>query len=421
MILKKQGLAYRDLTIVPAAVSDIDSRKECDIFYEDGNLPIFTAPMMTVVNEHNYKIYKENKINVILPRTIKYKKRLEYLENGEWVAFSLSEFKKLFVEPHGDYKSVGKAGFMSLYGKKGATYKVCIDMANGHMHSLYNAVNSAKNSADAVGYELIVMVGNIASPETYRWICLNTNIDYVRCAIGSGGNCITSSNTGTHYPIASLIDECKQIKDELKDEMDYYEPGTEFIDVKCLPYIVADGGIKNYSDINKALALGADYVMIGSLFGQLLESSADMIIESRDNAQYPAVYDADSGKIVYYTSYGSKKLNIWNGNTEEEKRTFIRSVKNIKKRLIGMSTKEAQIAISRALEEPKELAPDMLKTSEGITTFVECKYTMSQWLENMMDYLRSAMSYCNCKNLEEFKNNVDLIVNSPAEIQAVNK
>ena len=86
-----------------------------------------------------------------------------------------------------------------------------------------------------------------------------------------------------------------------------------------------------------------------------------------------------------------------------------------------MSTKEAQIAIARAEEEPRELTPDMLKTSEGITTFVECKYTLSQWLENMMDYLKSGMSYCNCFSLEEFKNNCDLIINSPAEIQAVNK
>ena len=118
-----------------------------------------------------------------------------------------------------------------------------------------------------------------------------------------------------NYPksrVEKLIDECKQIKEELQGEMDYYEPGTEFVDVKCLPYLVADGGIKNYCDINKALALGADYVMIGGLFGSLLESSADMFIEAKDNAQYPAIYDSETGKVVYYTSYGSVKLNIWN-------------------------------------------------------------------------------------------------------------
>lgn len=415
MILDKQGLAYRDLTIIPAVISEVDSRKECNIFYEDGNLPIFASPMMTVVNEHNYQIYKNNKINVILPRTVKYKDRINFLKDGEWVAFSLKEFKRLFCYlPSDPVQNVFEV-------EKDKEYKVLIDMADGHMESLYNDTFEAKGIAKNYGYKLTIMVGNIAKPETYRWICTNTYVDYVRLAIGSGHNCITTSNVGVHYPIATLIDECKKIKTELEGEKEYYEPGTDYIDVKCLPYIIADGGIKNYCDINKALALGADYVMIGSLFGQLLESSADMVIESRDNAQYPAVYDGETGKVVYYTNYGRQGLNIWNGNTEEEKRSFIRSVKGIKKRLIGMSTKEAQIAIARALEEPKELTPDMLKTSEGITTFVECKYTLSQWLENMMDYLKSGMSYCNCFTLEEFKNNCDLIINSPAEIQAVNK
>ena len=412
MILEEQGYAYADLTIVPAVISKIKSRKECNIFYEDGNLPIFAAPMMTVVNEHNYKIYEENKVNVILPRTVKYNLRLDFLNNGKWVAFSLKEFIKLFCQFGDDDMPVMKPG---------NTYKVLIDMADGHMEELYKYTFSAKRLAKNFGYELILMVGNIANPETYRWICTHTKVDYVRLAIGSGSNCLTTNNVGEHYPIASLIDKCKQIKDELRGDMEYYEPGTDWVDVKCLPYIVADGGIKVYSDVNKALALGADYVMIGGLFGSLFESSGDMIIESRDSAQYPAVYDSETGKVLYYTSYGSKKINIWNGNTEEEKRACIRSVKNIKKRLIGMSTKEAQIAIARCLEEPKELTPDMLKTSEGNTTFVECKYTLNQWLENMMDYLRSAMSYNNCYTLEEFKNNCDLIVNSPAEIQAVKK
>lgn len=405
MILDEQGLAYKDLTIVPAAISRIEHRKECNIFYEDGMLPIFTAPMMTVVNDFNYKIYEQNKVHPIIPRTVKYLIRLTFMNDEYWTAFSLSEFNKLFIEGINDFTP-----------KNGRTYNVCIDMANGHMKSLYELTYKAKCNARKLEYTLNIMVGNIANPDAYKWICYNTEVDYVRLAIGSGANCITSSNTGVHYPIATLIDECKKIKKscEIEHEWDYNK-------IKCIPKIVADGGIKSYADINKALALGADYVMIGSLFGSCLESSADMIIESKDNAQYPAVYDYESGKVVYYTNYDRKSINIWNGNTEEEKRDFIRSTKSLKKRLIGMSTKEAQIAIARALKEPKELTPDMLKTSEGIATFVDVKYTLKQWLDNMMDYLRSCMSYTNCNNLESFKNSCELIVNSPAEIQAVNK
>lgn len=414
MILEEHGYAYRDLTIVPAPISEIEHRGECNVYYEDGMLPIFTAPMISVINEHNYKLFEDSKINTIIPRTVKYVKRIDFLKKGKWVAFSLTEFSKLFCLMHeeGD----------KFEPKSKKEYKVLIDMANGHMHSLYKATWEAKRLAENFEYKVTIMVGNIANPETYRWICLNTHVDYVRLAIGSGANCITSSNVGIHYPIASLVSKCAEIKEELQGEMDYYEPGTEYVDVKCLPAIVADGGIKNYSDVIKALALGADYVMIGSLFSKLLESAAEMVIESKDTIQYPAIFNHETGKIVYYTNYNydGKSINIWNGNTEEEKRGFLRTVNRVTKKLIGMSTKEAQIAIGRALEDPVELSGDMLKTSEGITTFVECKYTLNQWLDNMIDYLRSGMSYCNCHTLDEFKHNCDLVVNSLAEIQAVN-
>lgn len=407
MILKKQGYGYKDLTIVPARFTNVEHRKDINIFYEDGMLPIFASPMMTVVNEFNYKIYEQNKVHPVIPRTVKYLSRLVLMNEEYWVAFSLSEFNKLFVDGIDDFTP-----------KNGRTYNVCIDMANGHMSTLYDATNYAKKFAKEGKYTLNIMVGNIANPNTYHYICEYANVDYVRLIIGSGANCLTSSNTGVHYPIATLIDECKKIKDEMEQKQGFAYGSQK---VKCVPKLIADGGIRNYSDINKALALGADYVMIGSLFGQLLESAADMVIESKDDAQYPATYNRSTGEVLYYTNYQAKNINIWNGNTEEEKRDFIRSTKSIKKRQIGMSTKEAQRAMSLALRNPVTLDPDKLKTSEGITTFIECKYTLKQWLNNMMDYLRSAMSYTNAFDLEEFKNRTDLIVNSPAEIQSVNK
>lgn len=210
MILEEQGLSYADLTIIPAVISDVDSRKECNIFYEDGNLPIFAAPMMTVVNEHNYKIYKDNKINVILPRTIKYKERIDFLKNGEWVSFSLKEFKRLFCYlPEDPVQNIFEV-------EKGKTYKVLIDMADGHMHSLYKTTFEAKRIAKNYGYELIIMVGNIANPETYRWICENTYVDYVRLAIGSGANCFVDGTKikmkdGTEKNIEDI-----QLGDEIK-------------------------------------------------------------------------------------------------------------------------------------------------------------------------------------------------------------
>ena len=87
-----------------------------------------------------------------------------------------------------------------------------------------------------------------------------------------------------------------------------------------------------------------------------------------------------------------------------------------------MSTKEAQIAINKALEEPIVSKSEDLKTSEGITKFIECKHTLSQWLDNMKDYLRSSMSYTGKRNLKEFTDgSVELVRNSAAAINSINK
>ena len=92
--------------------------------------------------------------------------------------------------------------------------------------------------------------------------------------------CITSSNTSIHYPMASLINDVFQVKQSLQLIAD--STG------KKLPYIIADGGIRNYSDVIKALALGSDYVMIGSLFASLYESCAKTV--KIDGIKYKEFY-----------------------------------------------------------------------------------------------------------------------------------
>ena len=58
-ILNTKGYSYNDLTIIPSIISDINSRSECNPFVDDINnlLPIFTAPMASVVNEDNLDVF----------------------------------------------------------------------------------------------------------------------------------------------------------------------------------------------------------------------------------------------------------------------------------------------------------------------------------------------------------------------------
>ena len=216
--------------------------------------------------------------------------------------------------------------------------------------------------------------------------------------------------------------------------------------------VIADGGIRNYNDVIKALALGADYVMIGGLFATFIESAGEVVsgdnfvnlnnIEDHDIKIINSQFDADyllnkiiikgplstSDKFdIYNNCEGVDTLKVLCGNdliqyfyifdiynndlNEEIKRSIIDLYK-FKKRMYGMSTKTAQ----RLIKSDNEL-----KTAEGIEKTIDVKYTVKQWIENMEAYLRSAMSYCNAKTLEDFIGKQTLKVQSPGEIYSLNK
>lgn len=172
---KKIYYSYNDVMIKPAVISSISSRKECNPYKEiDGKkyLPIFTAPMSTVVNEKNYDLWEDNNIIPIMPRNINLVVRNNYAKSGRWAAFSLNEFYEMFCNPYGTNNS-------------SVVWKPLIDIANGHMKIMYDYVKKAK---EIHGDKIQIMVGNIANPETYK-LCYEAGVDYVRVGIGGGSGC----------------------------------------------------------------------------------------------------------------------------------------------------------------------------------------------------------------------------------------
>lgn len=362
---------YSDLTIMPAKTSTICSRSECNPTYEDGMLPIWTAPMTSIIDSYNSNYFNRCGIRTIIPRSKNLGKQMTSIANKEWTALSLSQFKGLFVD---NYTFPEEAN-------------ICIDIANGHMKQLYDAINEAFKKYDYKNLNL--MIGNIANPDTYEWICENFSdkIKYVRLGIGSGSGCLTTSNTGVHFPVASLIDECFQIKDKFDKT----------------PAIIADGGIRGYADVIKALALGADYVMIGGLFAEIFESAGPINPTEHLTMQGDLYrYQMDDKTVSFFTSISAPVESIKRQIIEKE---------HLVRKFYGMSTKYAQSLINS----------EQNKTSEGKMFEVEIKYTLQQWAENMKDYLKSAMSYCDARNLNEFIGEQGLLINSPRAIRAVNK
>ncbi len=387
MIVEKKGYSYNDLTIIPEVISNVSSRSECNCREDNDFLPIFTAPMASVVNEKNIDIFYENGINAIIPRNIDLEIRKKYMNEEHWVALSLKEFEDLFINNYLDRVGTSDASH----------YLICVDIANGHMKSLYETCYIAKKNAIAGKYELTIMTGNIANPETYEWI-INFNInndikviDYIRVGIGGGSGCITTSNVSIHYPQASLIGECYKIKRHWK----YYTSKN------VCPEIIADGGIRNYDHVIKALALGADYVMIGSLFAQCIESAGEKYTNDGSGFDYN-IWDPTSLDINY-------KTGEWSGRLKQLRKDNY--IGKIDVKFFGMASADGQ----------KSISGHKTKTAEGITKYLPVKYTLKGWVNNMESYLHSAMSYCDCKELKEFIGKPRLIPNSISEIQAVNK
>lgn len=326
---------FKDICLVPASITNISSRSQINVKV-NGTLPLMTAPMDTVISKDNYAEFKLNGIIPCLPRTKNSK--IKFYDDT-FTSMSLDEFI-FFID---DYPNN-----VSMYEK----INILIDVANGHMDVIGSIVKKFINLREKNGKTNLhrIMVGNIANPETYRHYA-KIGVDFVRVGIGGGSGCLTSANTGIHFPMASLIAECYEIKKENK----------------FITKIVADGGMKNYDDVIKALALGADYVMMGGILNKTVESCGKTILFGFIRISNTIAYD------------------LWKNFP------FLR--KHMTKSFRGMSTKVVQKSWGRT----------ELKTSEGIVKINEVKYTLSQWTENFEDYLKSAMSYTNSIDLESFK------------------
>lgn len=349
---------YNDINIIPEISSSIEHRSECKL-----RPFLFAAPMSSVINIDNMSIFIEQGIIPVIPRNIELVFRntlidcqnlkIEPFDKSQvFIALSLEEVINIFIKNSIQIQN-------SIY--------ICIDIANGHMQKLLNTIKKLK---ELYGEKIVIMSGNIANPETYK-LYEEVGCDYVRCGIGGGAGCITASNTGVYYPLFSLLEETYKIK--------------KSINGKCK--IIADGGIRNYCDIQKAL-LYADYVMLGSMLNKAIESAGKTTY----------------GKSYFITKRGKKILNIFRTifefGKEVPKEKYDSVIKRIKsgklevwKSFYGMSTKRAQ----------SEMGNKKLKTSEGIEFSQKVEYSLKDFIDNENSYLRSAMSYTNSKTLDEYK------------------
>lgn len=249
----KPSYTYNDIGLVPREKSEIKSRKveagEIDatsyIFATRLDLPIIVSPMDTVVGPRMAWKTRQQGGLAVLPRSVPlsgvsetFRLQEEYEVDGS-VAAS--------VPATGDYIEKIKA----LHAMK--VFIICVDLANGYSQVAADALKQINKLP--FRDDLYIICGNVASLEGYHFLA-GLGVNGVRVGIGGGSVCTTSIATGIGVGQATVVRE-------LVEEIG--------------PDIIADGGIKTPGDVVKAIALGADFVMVGGMFAGCEETPGEVV------------------------------------------------------------------------------------------------------------------------------------------------
>lgn len=319
----------------------------------DINHLLYAAPMDTVVGDkESLEAFYESGVNVITVRGF-WKQGIDAFKYPYRVAITLKEFEQ-FICKEGDISF-----FLNLYAEKFENINILVDLANGHMQKLYDLCKTAKEIYEET---IDLMIGNIAHPMTYAMYA-KIGVDSVRLSIGTGAACLTSAKTAIHYPAISLIDECKRAK----STMGYKTK------------IIMDGGIKDSSYIIKALAAGADGAMMGSVFNKCVESSGQKCIYRPELDEIFPVSNADTA--LYYKEY----------------------VVRVEYR--GMSTNIVQ----------EKESGSHRNYEEGLVKTQKVEYTLKELLYELNYSIKSAFSYCDAKDKEDFYESASLYLVTPSK------
>ena len=191
-----------------------------------------------------------------------------------------------------------------------------------------------------------LIAGNIATNNGTEDL-IRAGVDAVKVGVGSGSICITRVITGSGVP------QLTAILDSVKIAKEYEVP------------VISDGGIRNSGDLTKALAAGSSSVMVGSLLGGTDESPGKTLVK---NGKKYKIY---RGMASFYASLGRKY--------REEGQQIIES------------------------EDLNDYVP------EGVEAMVSYKGSVVEIIRQLVGGLRSGLSYCGAKTINEMQQNAEFV------------
>ena len=270
------------------------------------------------------------------------------------------DIQKITLKPSSNKDDYGRLKVAAAVGTSDDTIERCdllvkagvdaivVDTAHAHTKSVKNVVSKIKTNYPHID----LVAGNIATGDAAKFL-MKAGVDGVKVGIGPGSICTTRVIAGVGYPQLSAIYNVSKALE-----------GSGVT-------VIADGGIKHTGDITKAIAAGADSVMLGSLLAGTHESPGETII------------------------YEGRKFKTYRG---------MGSVEAMEK-----GSKERYFQFS--VEDKNKLVP------EGIVGRVPYKGHLMESMYQFIGGLRSGMGYCGAKNVKDLKSKSSFVKISKAGLE----
>lgn len=298
--------------------------------------PLVTVPVGTTLDEAKVKL-QEHRIE----------KLLVVDENGHLKGLiTVKDIQKAINFPVAAKDELGRLRCAAAIGATGDFLEraaalvaarvdaIVVDTAHGHSSRVINAIKQIK----AKFPEIELVAGNVATGDAAKML-ISAGVDAVKIGIGPGSICTTRVVTGAGVPQITAIVEC-----------------VEAALGSGVP-IIADGGVKFSGDVAKAIAAGADSVMIGSLFAGTEEAPGEVIL------------------------FQGRNFKTYRG---------MGSIGAMKKGSSDRYSQEGTVADGKYIPE-------------GIEGRVAYKGTVAEMVTQLVGGLRSGMGYTGCKSIAELQ------------------
>jgi IMP dehydrogenase len=328
-IITNRDLRFETRTDIP--VSDVMTPQ-----------PLVTVPVGTTLDEAKVKLQK-HRIEKLL------------VVDGEGLLkglITVKDIQKAIAFPNAAKDDLGRLRCAAAIGATGDFREraaalvasrvdaIVIDTAHGHSSRVVNAVRSVRE--DFPDVELIA--GNIGTSEGAR-VLIDNGVDAIKVGIGPGSICTTRVVTGAGVPQIMAIVDCVEAA---------RDTGVP---------VIADGGIKFSGDVAKAIAAGADSVMIGSLFAGTEEAPGEVIL------------------------FQGRNFKTYRG---------MGSIGAMRKGSGDRYAQEGTVADSKYIPE-------------GIEGRVAFKGSVAEMVTQLVGGLRSGMGYTGCRSIKELQQNARFV------------